>query len=77
MMLGTASDPQVRCFTHLPLRARLPMVARYSSPAYKPGRRAACELVSLQRFLQLAGDFVGGGLHGALHDLGGLGQRPI
>ena len=32
---------------------------------------------ALERFLQLAGDFVGRGLHGALHDFGGLGQRPI
>jgi hypothetical protein len=32
---------------------------------------------ALERFLQLAGDFVGRGLHGALHDFGGLGERLV
>jgi hypothetical protein len=32
---------------------------------------------ALERFLQLAGDFVGRGLHRALHDLGGPGQRLV
>src|SRR5690242_19983544 len=31
----------------------------------------------LERFLQLAGDFVGRGLHGAIHDFGGLGRRLV
>jgi hypothetical protein len=32
---------------------------------------------ALERFLQLAGDLVGRGLHGALHDPGGLGKRLV
>jgi hypothetical protein len=32
---------------------------------------------ALERFLQLAGEFVGRDLHRALHDLGGLGQRLV
>jgi hypothetical protein len=32
---------------------------------------------ALERFLQLAGDLVGRGLHGALHDLGGLSERLV
>ena len=32
---------------------------------------------ALERFLQLGGDLVGRGLHGALHDLVGLGQRLV
>src|SRR4029077_3699257 len=33
--------------------------------------------LSFQRFLQLAGDFVGRGVYRALHDLGRLGQRLV
>jgi len=32
---------------------------------------------ALERFLQFAGDLVGRGLHRALHDLGGPGQRLV
>ena len=32
---------------------------------------------ALERFLQLAGDLVGRGVHVALHDLGGLGERLV
>src|SRR5580704_9063206 len=32
---------------------------------------------ALERFLQLAGDLVGGGLHRSLHDFGGFGKRLV
>jgi hypothetical protein len=38
---------------------------------------AATARSALERFLQLAGDFVGRSLHRALHHLGGLGQRLV
>ena len=34
-------------------------------------------LSALERFLQLAGEFIGRGLHCALHDVGGLGMRLV
>ena len=37
----------------------------------------AAALSAFERFLQLAGDFVGRGLHDPVHHLGGLGQRLV
>jgi hypothetical protein len=46
------------------------------SPRIRPPSTAAAASAR-ERFLQLAGDFVGRGLHVALHDLDGLGKRLV
>ena len=47
-----------------------------ATPRIRPPSTAAAAS-AIERFLQLAGDFVGRGLHGALRDFGGLGQRLV
>src|SRR6476659_7233672 len=53
-----------------------------TGPAPVPSTRgqACCQRTArstLERFLQLAGDLVSRGLHGALHDSSGLGKRLV
>src|SRR5215469_759231 len=51
-----------------------PTVAWRPSTYSGPGNR---DRSAFERFLQLAGEFVGRGLHRALHDLGGAGHRLV